>query len=133
MLQGVLFFHDSQLTLLHKLILQSCVGWYTFRSPPLNEHPYNRTGKSKVSLCPDSDPLDCIPSLRAVVTKYPYAHFFICSLDSLHTGITVYFLLVRSLPVGVDRAFDDTVRPFSSVCTKLTILTIAQSDHLNNL
>ena len=62
------------------------------------------------SWSPDTDPLEHVPGLRAVMEKNPYAHFFVFShLNEPRTAVA-YFLLVRSLPVGVDRAFDRAVR-----------------------
>lgn len=88
--------------LLNYTIIQSCVGWHAFRYPCTSQ------------LRPDTDPLKCIPSLRSIVKQYKYAHFIVISHFSEDMGIAAYFLLVRSLPVGVDREFDDSVRQLSS-------------------
>lgn len=93
----------------------SCVGWHAFQNPPLNKISSEQKHEDKTRrLCPESDPLDCIPSLQAKVKKYPHAHFFVYSHFNEDTSTAMYFLLVRSLPVGVDRAFDDTIHNFVS-------------------
>lgn len=65
-----------------------------FENPSEEEEPHN------------------IPCIQAVLNKYPYAHFFVSSYFIEGTTVAMYFLHVRSLPVGVDRVFDDTVSPY---------------------
>lgn len=88
----------------------SCVG--IFQSPPSNMNPPSCTGKGKAWLQPDADPLDSIPKLRELVERHRFANFFIFSYCN-GSSFDLCFLLVRSLPVGVDRAFDDAMQAFS--------------------
>ncbi|KAL7550067.1 hypothetical protein ACHAWF_013305 [Thalassiosira exigua] len=93
--------------------------------PSTSSMSYDQQGYSRVgwhavrTTCPldeESNPLQRFSSLRAVVKRFPYSHFFLFSHYNHHRSIGVHFLLVRSLPVGVDRAFDDAVRNFVSSC-----------------
>ena len=87
----------------------SLVGWHAFEIPAL----IDSNKKTKFWLDPNSDPIECIPSLRKVVEKYPDSHFVV--LSHFQKKVATYFLYVRSLPLGVDTAFDKTV----SVCNYL--------------
>jgi hypothetical protein len=51
-------------------------------------------------------------SLRGVIEKYPDRQFLVVSNFNEYSSIAVCLLFVRSLPVGVDPAFDDTLRRF---------------------
>ncbi|KAL9180515.1 hypothetical protein ACHAXT_010968 [Thalassiosira profunda] len=85
----------------------TCVGWHVLQIPSLDSEAESSGGSS---WSPDTDPLEHVPGLRAVMEKYPYAHFFVFShLNEPRTAVA-YFLLVRSLPVGVDRAFDRAMK-----------------------
>lgn len=57
---------------------------------------------------PDQDPFDGIPSLRSVVERFPHMRFQVLSYVS-KTGIGVYFLLVRSLPVGLGSVGEERI------------------------
>jgi hypothetical protein len=103
---------------------QMCVGWHVFRIPSPDSETVSSDGSSWPS--PETDPLEYMPGLRSVVEKHPYAHFFIFSHFNEQGSVVACFLLVRSFPVGVDRAFDRAVRSISqAVCMLLKLLTFS--------
>ena len=91
----------------------ACVGWYALKRPPsTNDRAARFFGVSTSRdawLNPESNPLECIPSLRDLIKRYPYSHFFIFSSFNEENSIAIYFLFVRLLPAGFDRTFDSTV------------------------
>ena len=78
------------------------VGWHRFAIPPPGD-------REQFWLSPDKDPIETIPSLKEIVTRHSDLHFIVVSFHNDKVNAALYFLLVRSLPVGVDKSFDDTV------------------------
>ena len=78
------------------------VGWHRFAIPPPGD-------REQFWLSPDKDPIETIPSLKEIVTRHSDLHFIVVSFHNDKVNAALYFLLVRSLPVGVDKFFDDTV------------------------
>jgi hypothetical protein len=69
-------------------------------------------------LHPSRDPVECIPSLRGVIDKFKDRQFIVVSYFNKYSAIATCHLFVRSLPVGVDRAFDTSIREFVSSSPK---------------
>ena len=78
------------------------VGWHRFAIPPPSE-------REQFWLSPDKDPIETIPSLKQIVTRHSDLHFIVVSFFNDKVNAASYFLLVRSLPIGVDESFDVTV------------------------
>jgi hypothetical protein len=85
------------------------VGWHRFAIPSTSE-------REQYWLRPDKDPIETIPSLKEIVTRHSNLHFIVVSIHNDQINMATYFLLVRSLPIGVDESFDDSVsRPNESI------------------
>lgn len=78
------------------------VGWHRFAIPPASS-------RSTFWLRHDNNPVETIPSLREIVAKHPDLHFCVIASHNQSINVATYYLLVRSLPVGVDVSFDDSV------------------------
>lgn len=78
------------------------VGWHRFAIPPASS-------RSTFWLRHDNNPVETIPSLREIVAKHPDLHFCVIGCHNQSINVATYYLLVRSLPVGVDVSFDDSV------------------------
>jgi len=88
------------------------VGWHRFATPPTSEE------REKFWLCPGKDPIETIPSLRQIVTRHSDLHFIVVSYHNDELNLATYFLLVRSLPIGADESFDDTMNNFINSSAK---------------
>eukprot|EP00804_Cyclotella_cryptica_P003275 CCRYP_010521-RA/>CCRYP_010521-RA protein AED:0.00 eAED:0.00 QI:299/1/0.5/1/1/0.5/2/0/924 len=80
------------------------VGLQSFHVPLANSSP------EQAWLDPKLDPVDSLPSLRGMIEKYPDRQFLVVSNFNEYSSIAVCLLFVRSLPVGVDPAFDHALR-----------------------
>lgn len=78
------------------------VGWHRFAIP-------QTSAREKFWISPNKDPIESIPSLKEIVTRHSDLHFIVVSFHNDRDNLATYFLLVRSLPIGVDESFDDTV------------------------
>lgn len=86
------------------------VGWHRFAIP--------QTSAREFWLIPDKDPIETIPSLKQIVTRHPDLHFIVVSFHNDRDNLATYFLLVRSLPIGVDELFDDTLSGYVNSSAK---------------
>jgi len=92
------------------------VGWHRFAIPSPSE-------REQYWLRPDKDPIETIQSLKEIVTRHSDLHFIVVSYFNDQINMATYFLLVRSLPIGVDESFDDTVSiPSKSIMRSLHFL-----------
>ena len=77
------------------------VGWHSFEIPT--------SEREQFWLRPEKDPIETFPSLKQIVARHSDLHFVVVSYYNEQVNMVTYFLLVRSLPVGIDESFDDTV------------------------
>lgn len=81
------------------------VGWHRFAIP-------QTSAREQFWLGPDKDPIETIPSLKQIVTRHSDLHFIVISFHNDRDNLATYFLLVRSLPIGVDFSFDENVSTY---------------------
>ena len=97
--------NDSCQSTLGPVQAYALVGCHTFLLPPNGvSHP----------LAHDKDPIEGIPSLLRIVKANPDLDFFCVGLFPEDRRIAMVKLFVRTLPKGVDPAFDTLVDRFAS-------------------
>lgn len=78
----------------------SLVGCHCFNLPPKGQdHPllYNK------------DPVQALPSLRCVIESNPEVDFFVAGFYPERLRVAIVLVFCRSLPSGIDKAFDTIV------------------------
>jgi len=64
---------------------------------------------NNIHLSPENDPVLCISSLYNLIQSNPEKEFFVSSIFFQQTQIAAVLVFIRTLPVGVDLAFDSAV------------------------
>ncbi|CAB9514737.1 expressed unknown protein [Seminavis robusta] len=85
-------------TVISKYQAFSLVGEHMFRIPPNEDFPLN----------PHTDPVETFGSLRDMIEANPDLEFFVSAIFPESIKAVNVFVFVRSLPNGIDRAFDTT-------------------------
>ena len=91
------------------LVLSPCQA-YSLVAAHIFELPEDEDHMSH-PLRPSRDPVAVIPSLHALISSHPEVDFFVSAFYPKARRVAVVVCYVRSLPKGVDLAFDNVVSP----------------------
>jgi hypothetical protein len=87
-----------------KIQAYALVGLHVFRFDT------NQAGEDiNTRLSPENDPVTCISSLYELIESNPEKDFFVSSFFFQQTQTAAVLVFIRTLPKGVDLAFDSAV------------------------